>query len=369
MTGLSKGADGSVLDCFISLRKLRLKNSGVGLERGSKGFVSVGEDDEIKRLFEKFVAVFLKEICAGRCIRSLPPMLGNGQSVDLFNLYSVVRENGGYEAVSENGLWVSVAKEFGFDSAVASALKLVYFKYLHTLDKWMLETVKDVGLKGGVEDSEKTQSVCMMDLESVSKNLSSESSDHEKKEGEHLHFDLEDKNGGEVRRSVGVDEEAKKNCSYKQFNSSVLGECGLSLNKCKYGEVESVVQLDGNKDNDKRISHVDAHVTDLKSVVKEHGGNRKRKRECDSSLLDWVRGVAKDPCDPSLGVLPERSKWNSFGNGHQWKQVLLARKAMSVKRNPDSSREQSIWQVYLTNTFVQLLQKLLSNILLVYHDN
>lgn len=326
------------------------------LEPGSKGYVKGGEKDEIKCLFNRFVSVFLKEICGSHCVRPLPPMLGNGQSVDLFKLYSVVREKGGYEVVSENGLWDSVAKVSGLDSGVAPALKLIYAKYLDTLDKWMQRTVKDRDSKGGFEDSETIQSVFMMDLESVSKGFSSENSEQEKKDGEHLQLDLEESklnftsggkmcNGGQVGSFVGLDE-PKKNCSDKHFESSVVGDCGSRRKKCKNNEVQSFVQLDGNKknDNDERIADVEEHDIDVKSVVKEDGCNRKRKRECYLSLLDWVRMVAKDPCDPALGSLPERLKWKSFGNEQQWKQVLLARDVMLLKRNSDSSTEKSIWQ-------------------------
>ena len=75
-----------------------------------------------------------KEICGSDCFRHLPPMLGDGKSVDLFKLYVKVRERGGYESVLKSGLWDSVAKEWGLTSDVGSAVKLVYLKYLDILD-------------------------------------------------------------------------------------------------------------------------------------------------------------------------------------------------------------------------------------------
>ncbi|KAL4562684.1 hypothetical protein LXL04_026714 [Taraxacum kok-saghyz] len=71
---------------------------------------------------------------------------------------------------------------------------------------------------------------------------------------------------------------------------------------------------------------------------------RKRKKESCLPLLDWVKKVAMDPCDPAIGSLPERSKWKAYGNEHLWKQVLMAKEAMCLKVNDDSNAKQSIWQ-------------------------
>jgi hypothetical protein len=52
-----------------------------------------------------------------------------------------------------------------------------------------------------------------------------------------------------------------------------------------------------------------------------------------------------NPCDPAVGSLPEWSKWKSHGKEEMWKQVLLAREAIFLKRQLDSTAEQ--WQVYM----------------------
>lgn len=81
------------------------------------------------------------------------------------------------------------------------------------------------------------------------------------------------------------------------------------------------------------------------SVVGEDENNRKRKRESYTDLLSWVNNVAKDPCDPAIGSLPERSKWKFYGNDVCWKQVLLLRDEMVLKKSADTSAQCSIWQV------------------------
>ncbi|KAJ0582228.1 putative ELM2 domain-containing protein [Helianthus annuus] len=79
-------------------------------------------------------------------------------------------------------------------------------------------------------------------------------------------------------------------------------------------------------------------------IEKEKESIRKRKKECYLPMLDWVKRVASNPCDPVIGSLPESSKWKAYGNEHVWKQVLRAKEAMSLKVNVDSNVKQSFWQ-------------------------
>lgn len=81
------------------------------------------------------------------------------------------------------------------------------------------------------------------------------------------------------------------------------------------------------------------------SVVREDENNRKRKRESYTDLLRWVTNVARDPCDPAIESLPERSKWKFYGNDVCWKQVLLLRDEMLLKKSADTSAHCSLWQV------------------------
>ncbi|XP_015089478.1 AT-rich interactive domain-containing protein 1-like [Solanum pennellii] len=81
------------------------------------------------------------------------------------------------------------------------------------------------------------------------------------------------------------------------------------------------------------------------SVVREDENNRKRKRESYTDLLRWVTKVARDPCDPAIKSLPDRSKWKFYGNDVCWKQVLLLRDEMLLKKSADTSAQCSIWQI------------------------
>ncbi|KAK8474234.1 hypothetical protein V6N12_001321, partial [Hibiscus sabdariffa] len=133
-TGWSmRAADGSSLECGKSLEKL---------EPFSEGLFLKSEPDKLRFWFNKFLRLFLKEICAQGCFWPIPPLLADGQPVDLFKLFLVVRENGGYNAVSESELWDSVAKVSGLGLNVASSVKLVYVRYLVSLERWLERIVR-----------------------------------------------------------------------------------------------------------------------------------------------------------------------------------------------------------------------------------
>nr|GEV44792.1 hypothetical protein [Tanacetum cinerariifolium] len=57
-----------------------------------------------------------------------------------------------------------------------------------------------------------------------------------------------------------------------------------------------------------------------------------------------VKRVAKDPCDPAIGLMPGSSKWKAYGSEHVWKQALLAKEAMVLKVNDDLNDNQSVWK-------------------------
>ncbi|XP_071691111.1 AT-rich interactive domain-containing protein 1-like isoform X2 [Rutidosis leptorrhynchoides] len=216
-------------------------------------------------------------------------MLENGKSIDLLRLYLCVREKGGYESVTKDGVWDSVANEIGCDSDVSASLQAVYVKYLELLDKWFCKIVKDetscsndVGMK--VVDSEK------------------------------LFSDIEMNDYREFLDMAGV----KRETDVKDLSSCVGSDEGVDV-----------------KD--------DAAIESGGGTNEENESSRKRKRERYLPLLDWVKRVSKDPCDPAIGSVPSRSKWKNYGTSYVWKQVLSAREALLVKRNIDPMAEQA-WQ-------------------------
>ncbi|KAL2469035.1 AT-rich interactive domain-containing protein 2 [Forsythia ovata] len=93
------------------------------------------------------------------------------------------------------------------------------------------------------------------------------------------------------------------------------------------------------------------------SGVGEDSASRKRKPECYSGMLDWITKVAKDPCDPTNGSLPERHNWKYYGCYQLWKQVLLVRDAMLLRRNADSTSQETISQAFFDSNDISTLQK------------
>lgn len=248
------------------------------LDPGFEGSGNVVEENKFRCLFDCILTEFLKSTCKIECFRPLPPMLGSGETVDLVKLYLVVREKGGYETVSENGLWCLVAEALGFGSCVGSALKLIYSKYLGKLDLWSRKIVSEKDLKGAIEDSE------LMEVDTEVSEVVSDVSDPKKDDGGYP-------NPKTDKRCLDMDN---------------LGNlCGSS------------------------------------SVLVNEGSNRKRKRESYGKMLSWIRNVARDPGDLRLESLPERSKWKNCGEEHLWKQVLIAREMMLLKRNAHLVANQS----------------------------
>lgn len=137
-----------------------------------------------------------------------------------------------------------------------------------------------------------------------------------------IHFDFDKC----LRRSVSANDSTNRGEFFMGLESEFKGLISQISDKNK-NDVD-----DDDDDDDKENVTID----DL---------SRKRKRECCLGILDWIKEVAKDPCDPAIGTLPERAKWKCYGAEEMWKQVLLAREAMLLKRSVDSSVQQSIWQI------------------------
>ncbi|KAL6290320.1 hypothetical protein ACE6H2_007830 [Prunus campanulata] len=418
MAGWSMVADGSALDCAKTPKKNETDGFSVDLEPPSEAPERCVLDvpDKLRCWFDQLLGVFLKEISAQGLLRPLPPMIGNGQRVDLLKLFWVVRKRGGFDTISKIRVWDLVAKECGLGWGLGWAVKLVYVKYLHLLER----VIENKDLEWSVDISGLDLTEQFMDLEDKLTKVFPEISDQKVKDGGYPHVELSPKNfkgSNEVGSEVAESDRLKKSVVSEAFldldsrrdagkfcNGDVplsggAMKCAVNLmNKnldltnsmedvgkvCDNGEVsevgesgrgkkyndcdEDVIILDpspgevsssrkrkrgpscgsevgesrrGKKYND--ISNEDALILDP-STDEEANSFWKRKQESFYGMLNWVRMIAKDPCDPAVGSLPERSKWKSFGNEENWMQVLWAREAIFVKKHADSGAEQSNWQ-------------------------
>ncbi|PON92111.1 ARID DNA-binding domain containing protein [Trema orientale] len=416
--GWSILADGSVLDRSKSPQKLDPTALFVDLgplSRGSSFVVEASEpskscekgllSDKLRCWFDHFHGVLLKEICARETLRPIPPVLGEGQSADLFKLFLAVREKGGCNAVSKNGLWGSVAEESGLGLKFAAAVKLVYIKYLDTFERWLDRIVvgsTDPELCFGSVGSDVGQ--FLMELQAEFKGFLPEISSDRKVANDgsfprlDLSYNLFFDDAGEVKSEklvvgdvkncevvvesddhVDDDDDDDDKDDIMILDPATIDEGKFSgsrkRKKCEENDVKLeedgekkslVVDLDGGKSSDnssdEEVMNVDSGAVresngddDLAMNVdsgafkeaKDEGEGEdgdEESRESLRGLMNWVRTIAKDPGDPVFGSLPESSKWRSYGNVETWKQVLLAREAIFLRRNIDSGSEQPNWQ-------------------------
>ncbi|KAJ1403521.1 SANT/Myb domain [Sesbania bispinosa] len=355
------------------------------LDVGVSSVVVGVQYDEVRCRFEVFLAEFLREICptSRSCFRPFPPMLGDGQRVDLFKLFTVVKGKGGYDAVCNGKLWDLVGEESGLGVSVGSSVKLVYSKYLSVLDAWVKKVADSkVPFECGLVDDRVKFARRLMELQAEVKGLLSDRAADAVAEKE-LKGESDDDYRG-VRKLCGTNEVKGLNlesngdqkvqnggCSdsdmpdREMMNESVLG------NLCEGNDAMGVMEeFDGGK-----ISAEESVVVDVSdamnssrsttglSIEGKNGGDDntgvlvldssggdggssgyKRKRESVFDLLSWVTRVAKNPCDPAVGSMPEKSKWKSYSNQELWKQVLLFREAVFFKKHFESSSEQHNWQ-------------------------
>jgi hypothetical protein len=310
-------------------------------------------------------------------------MLGNGQFVDLLKLFLAVSEKGGYVVVSENGLWDLVAQEFGFGLNLAPTVKLVYIKYLDSLERWLERLLVDgIGLNAELSDRGVNVGGALMELGAEFKGLLSEMPENEflelnselnvnaevesyesekfAEDEESLHIDSTKsgvdfvevgESGDNVVKSFMMDGSfSNEDVKGKDVDENLISDSRKSEKVENEDEVKSVVVVEtdgdeeGNKGDNSEIEELDL------ATFEESVSSRKRKRDSIYRMLNWVTEIAKDPCDPVVGSLPEWSKWKSYGNEECWKQVLVTRESLFLKRNADStsSAEGFVKQVPIT---------------------
>lgn len=279
-----------------------------------------GED--VKWSFTEFLRAFLEEVYGISVLRPLPPVIGEGQVVDLPKLQVVVKKRARYCTVSKNGLWSSVAADCGFDLRFSAALKLVYVKYLDTLDGWLrkIEKYREEGVSG-IDERFLDFSRFFMKLESDQKVFTSSVASKVEKDDETV--ELKQREFGGVDENMGS---VDLNEDVKRFDEENGGRDSGNANISENQSVEK-----GSDGDDRRTA--------------EYSVSKKRKRECYMGMVNWIRKVAKDPEGPAVEQLPERQKWKSYGNELPWKQILVVRQEMLLKKNIDAVSQQSVWQV------------------------
>ncbi|XP_065859636.1 AT-rich interactive domain-containing protein 1 isoform X2 [Euphorbia lathyris] len=244
----------------------------------------------------------------GCSVDVVPPMLGDGKRVDLVKLFLVVREKGGYNAVSEKGLWGVVTEECGLAVTLSPFVKLVYVKYLDTLQKGL----EEIDGKDSITNLSDSDSI----LRKVSIELGPVLSGIPK--------------WNVLNTSTEMDSDGSEKYPVDDEESVHIGHGGAG-NVGSQENLQSNVVVD--TDRGKKCVNDDE--------IEETISSRKRKRESISRMLNWITGVASSPCDNVVDPIPESSKWESYGNEEMWRQILRVREALFMKSNVDSGGEQS----------------------------
>ncbi|CAK9156609.1 unnamed protein product [Ilex paraguariensis] len=437
MEGWSTSEDGSSLDDGETVRNFKSNNGWCfDLDSPIKGGGFDDSKERLRSLFDQVLSVFLKESSLTKHNRPIPALLGDGKPVDLFKLFWVVRKNGGYDAVSKNGLWGFVTEECGLIGGVMPSIKLIYVKYLNVLDRWLGQFSSNRSLGNGKGSIVGRLDMLSQELEAEFRGLLADGREEKKRDGElvklkshrngnDIDFDggnngfylsaigdinkdhenaernmeddddekfcfRDDKDVGESPKSVAektisklhyivegiVDDEGKKisalndndavisaqnvinkvhDFSERFINGDDKSFCAqddsdlVVSNKNAFGKVINKVHDFSGRTLDDRILYAqddNGIRLSAKSVVEEVLNSQKRKRQIStlSEMLDWVIHVAKHSDDPTVGTIPECSKWKEHNKEELWVQALSARKAFLIGRHADSNTEESLLQ-------------------------
>ncbi|KAI9173669.1 hypothetical protein LWI28_004671 [Acer negundo] len=262
---------------------------------------------KLKCLFDQVLSVFLNEVAGRGCMRPMPPKLGDGPEMDLFKLFWVVRERGGFGMVSENGLWSFVVKDLGLDRCVSGSVKLIYLKYLNELEEGLM----GIGSKSlGNGESGCGGSFRFWSLEVL-------------KEFRGL---LDRWPYQKLKNDKLALLECKENEGYVDMD---LIKRGLDLSDTKNRRGREHVGGKRCRDDDD---------DDEKLYSSDSSASHKRKRESLSGMLNWVTRIAICPHDLSIRGAKESSGKDLL------MQAIRARDALLRKRPVDSNIGQSTLQ-------------------------
>ncbi|XP_024935075.2 AT-rich interactive domain-containing protein 2 [Ziziphus jujuba] len=302
MAGWSILTSRTVLDCDENVVSCRNNGSCKSVEDGVDDDNCDGYKVRPRCIFDQVLSLFLKEVAEKGVLRPVPAMLGGGQQVDLFKLFRTVRDRGGHDRVSKKKLWASVAKKSGLSLGASAAVKLIYFKYVNELVKWFRGMRKDRSLGNEQYGFDKNVQFLSLELETEFRGLLSNGSVRK------------GKNGGPIQLESDNEDSYRTSSGFGKYHS----------------------------DNDEKSRHDDdgdLQILDLN--VDKKGKEWKRKRESLSGMLKWLIQTAKRSDDPSIGMIPEPSKWKDHKDNEFWLQAIRVREALFLRRHICSNTEES----------------------------
>ncbi|KAK7358597.1 hypothetical protein VNO77_00531 [Canavalia gladiata] len=313
MAAWSTFSNGSSLDC-LGVETVGAFH-GNGCCVGKEHVDNAADDDKVKQkcVFYQLFPLYLKDSCSKGVVRPVPVLLGNGQLLDLYKLFSLVKERGGYSEVSKKGLWGNVTKELGLNFKVLASVKLVYDKYLNDFEIWLRNAFKEKNFKKGNQG-------CDWDFKSLPLDLEEEFRDllcpnlKEKDDDELVKLESEN-----IRKYIDL---------INHKNDTSLLDTKNQNNKCK-----DVQHVDGDDDEKSCNDVADDPATLGKKGAEKEFNSRKRKREASSGMLNWMKNIAKHPVEPLAQPIPKPSKWKEYKGLDFFGQVLKVREGLLLRRH------------------------------------
>ncbi|CAN0841284.1 AT-rich interactive domain-containing protein 2 [Linum grandiflorum] len=218
------------------------------------------DDDyvELRRLFDQALSVFKTVEDGNKSIDPVPAAFDNGETVDLFKLFCVVGERGGFDLV--DGYWNSVTEELGWNPQLSDCVKVVYSRYLYDMERWLADSCRDK------EIGHSDRGHCSRNIVTFSLDL-----------GTKLRSLLAD---GKMGKNLGLD-----------AGESRLGMLGTQ-NTCR--------TLNGFRIRNDDDENVAGGYGNHGDNAADPNKSRKRKRESISKMLSWVRQAAARPKDRAV---------------------------------------------------------------------
>ncbi|KAJ1405991.1 ARID DNA-binding domain [Sesbania bispinosa] len=337
MEGWSTLSNGYSLDCLGVETVGAFHGNGCCLV---KDHVDSADHDKAKQkcLFYQLFAVYLKENCSRGNVRPVPVLLGDGQLLDLYKLFYLVKERGGYAVVSRKGLWGYVTKELDLNLQVLASVKLVYDKYLTDFEGWLRETFEGNNFKNGNNRCDWGSKSLPLDLAGEFRGL--------------LCSNVKDKDDELVQL------EPNKIIKYIDLVNH-KSDTNLLDTKNQNNKCEDAQHPDG--DDDEKLSNgiEDDLATSVAEIAEKEFNSRKRKREALSGMLNWMKHIAKHPLHPLTQSIPKPSKWKEYKGQDSFVQILRAREVLLLRQhvepNSGSSSSQSRWCDQVTGSKEKLV--------------
>ncbi|CAL0313357.1 unnamed protein product [Lupinus luteus] len=344
-------SNSSSFDC-LGLEVVGKNNDNLVKDR-----VGNADSDNVRQrnLFCQLLKVYREVNSSGGIVRPVSVLLGDGQALDLYKLFSLVKERGGYAAVSRKGSWGFVTKGLGLDLEVLASVKLAYDKYLNDFEAWLKKTFEEKIIRNRNHgygwsfkpfplEMEKELSVLLcLDLKEKDDELDIKEKDDEldikekddeldtKEKDDELDIKEKDDELDIKEDNTKLELKSKKirrfiDLLVNHKNETKLLDTNNQNNICE--DVQNV-----HVDGDEKLCSGDKYdlaILDKEDVEKEYN-NRKRKRESLTGMLNWMKHIAKHPLVPVTPPLPKPSKWKEYKGEDFFSLLLRARKVLLLK--------------------------------------